>query len=390
LLIATAGLLSSGAALAATQPYLSVIALDELGLSSSLYSAAFLIGSLAHVFISLAFGYWGDRHSRIVMMVLSTLVGCLGYGLFYFQQNSVVFLACILFLIPVASTSYSQFFAAIRVLASGYDKVTGDALVSTVRACVSGVWILASAATAAFLIYRSHVSDTFMIASAVCGAAFLITTLFLRRYPLQGTHAPRKKWGSSLAVLFSPGIIFPVLFIGMIEGAIKLNAMFFGLLILQNAGGKASDIGLIGGAVALLEIPFILGWSLLLRRISKGAALGIGALIYCVYLMLVSQAHSTAFVYSVIILNALGASAVLSLSISYLQDLLDHNPGLGSSLLSVTSFLATAASTAIFSFAMTGLTISQVGQAGAVLAAVASVGLLVLSRRSGSVSAPLQ
>jgi len=135
------------------------------------------------------------------------------------------------------------------------------------------------------------------------------------------------------------------------------------------------------GLVAFLEMPFMLMWGALQRRFRSVHVLALGALIYCLYLTLLSFASAPWQIYALVLINASGTAAILSVPITYLQDLIADRPGLGSSLVSVNTFIANGISASIFAAGT-----ASTGYSGTALLAaavgLASVGLLLFLERA--------
>jgi MFS family permease len=105
------------------------------------------------------------------------------------------------------------------------------------------------------------------------------------------------------------------------------------------AGGTTQHVGLYAGALAALEIPFMFMWAEMARRRSIGTALMLALLVYAAYCGLLGFATAPWQMFAIAILNGCGAAAVLSLPISYFQDLFQDRPGLGTSLVPVVTFM---------------------------------------------------
>jgi MFS transporter, SET family, sugar efflux transporter len=383
LLVASTGIFLSGAAMAATQPYLTIIAINELHLQPYTYSLLFIFGSICHVALSIAFGMIADKYSvRSKLIALATAVGIVGYGLFYLSPNAPWFIVCITFLIPIASTSYSQFFAVARTLTSGRDRNFSSKLNSLLRASVSASWVLTTFATSLLLSDGRPASGTFILAAIFYVGAFMAA--FMWRWKSAGTAGitGSQKWTSSREDLATWEVIGSVLCVGLLEGSIKLNSMLLGPLVTSSDLGRSSDVAAIYTLLALLEIPFIIMWGALLGRFKSHKILFLGGIVYSIYFFLLSSATSMNYIFSITLVNALGCSAVISISISYLQDLIKSRPGLGSSLLSVTSFLGSAVSSLAFSAIGSTIGMSGIAIVGSLLAAAGGLGLLFAGRRS--------
>jgi len=161
----------------------------------------------------------------------------------------------------------------------------------------------------------------------------------------------------------------------------RLNCVVSPLIITHAAGGTVVDVGFMAGLVAFLEMPFMLMWGALQRRFRSVHVLAPGALIYCLYLALLSFASVPWQIYALVLINACGAAAILSVPITYLQDLIADRPGLGSSLVSVNTFIANGISASIFAVGTAFTGYSGTALFAAVIG-LASVSLLLFLERA--------
>ncbi len=368
----------AGVAMAATQPFQSIVALEVLKIDGRVYALVFFLGSVFHVACSLTIGALSDRlKSRTVILLLAALFGVVGYGIVFLGATPEVFLLSVLFLVPVASVSYSQYFAVLRVSAAGLPG--SDSVISIARAFFSLSWILSSFGVALYLAMdKAETIDVYAIAAGASLVCLLTVLLFMRDIAFIKPSGRKATVGTDSVRLPLAGILLRVACVGLIEGALKLHGMVYGLVVTQNTGGTTADVGVISGVTAALEIPFMLLIAALLRWMTKSTAMSLGALVYCIYLLLLSRATSMPQIYIYLLLNAAGTAVILSVSIGYLQDLLENSPGLGSSLLSVTSFLATGLSSMAFAIVPELVGFQATAAVAAGFAGAGALGILIL------------
>jgi predicted MFS family arabinose efflux permease len=128
-------------------------------------------------------------------------------------------------------------------------------------------------------------------------------------------------------------------------------------------------------------MPFMMMWGLLQRRFRGVHVLAAGTLIYCLYLTLLGFASAPWHVYALVLISACGAAALLSVPITYLQDLIADRPGLGSSLISVSSFMSNGVGALIFAVGTT--TIDYSGTAIlAAMVGLCAIGMLLFLESS--------
>lgn len=334
---------------AATSPYLSIIGIQELGLSDAGYSALIFIAAFVNVAASVLIGIFSDRLGgyRTPMLFVS-LFGIVGYGLTFAVPTVFVFVAAMLLLIPVYNALNSLIFANVRASSKGMPVRDLIAVNSAVRATISLSWVLVPGLVGFFLATRASMLPAFLLASLAAGVCFVLFFFFLPKVaaPLE----PRSNYAflSSLGEIAAPAVLVRVLAIALISSMLHVNGAVLPLVVTGNAGGSVADVGIIVGVVALLEIVFILFWGWVERWISPVATLSIGASIYALYLFLLGFAQTPAHVYALTVISGLGAAAIISVPITYLQNLIAERAGLGSSLIAVNIFLSGGLSSLLF------------------------------------------
>ena len=179
------------------------------------------------------------------------------------------------------------------------------------------------------------------------------------------------RFAAAFRELARPGLLARIVAVGLITGSNQLYMAVFGLLIVKGIGGSTSDVGRFHGAIALLEIPFMLMCGLALRHMSKSGLIAAGGTIYAGFLFLFASMSSMTLTYLLVVPAAIGAAIILSISISYLQDLLAARPGAGGSLMAVSNFFGQmvaagtfALGTAVTSYAGTAMLGGVVGLIG--------------------------
>jgi len=107
-------------------------------------------------------------------------------------------------------------------------------------------------------------------------------------------------------------------------------------------------VGIYAGLAALLEVPCMLLWGVAATRWPKFALIVASALVYAVYLFLLSRAGSVAGVLWLQGFNAIATAGLMSIPISYLQEAIRGRVGLSTSLLDVVGVIARIAAAGLF------------------------------------------
>lgn len=143
-------------------------------------------------------------------------------------------------------------------------------------------------------------------------------------------------------------VVLRLLAIALISSTLHVNAAVLPLIVTGAVGGDVGDIGIIVGIVALLEVIFILVWGRIQDSLSHINALALGTAIYVVNMALLGLSAERWHIYALTLVSAFGAAALISIPITYLQELIADRPGLGSSLISVNIFLGGGLGAALF------------------------------------------
>jgi MFS family permease len=372
-----------GFAGAATSPYQSVVGIRELGLSNGLYSALIFSAAAVNVIVSILLGNLADRLGEFRTMMLAVAVfGILGYGAIYVVPTRATFIISALLLLPIYGSLNSLLFANVRAATSGMPRNDVATVNSGVRAMISLSWVLVPGITGALLSRSTSMLPAYLFASLACVVCLALIAAFLPRQ--SGTDKAATHHLSYLAALgavVSPPVFIRVIAVALISSTLHVNGAILPLLVTGAAHGTVADVGILVGIVAFLEVIFIVIWGRAQRVMSHVTALAIGTIIYVVYLLLLGLASAPWHVYALTLISGIGAAALISIPITYLQDLIAERPGLGSALISVNIFLSAGLSALLFAIGTGVSSYSGTSLIGAV-AGVIGLGLLLFFDRS--------
>lgn len=372
-----------GFAGAATAPYQSVVGIRELGLSNGLYSALIFCAAAVNVVVSILLGNLADRLGEYRRMMLPVAVfGILGYGAVYAVPSQVTFILSALCLLPVYGSLNSLLFANVRATTKGMERNVVASVNSGVRAMISLSWILVPGITGALLASSKTMLPAYLFASLACAVCLGLIVLFLPRRTPADTAQPRHlSYLAALGEVVSPPVFLRVLAVALITSTLHVNDAILPLIVTGAAHGTVADIGVLVGIVALLEVIFIIVWGRAQRMMNHVTALAIGTIIYIVYLLLLGHASAPWHLYALTLISGVGAAALISIPITYLQDLIAERPGLGSALISVNIFLSAGLSALIFAIGTGTSSYSGTAIVGAV-AGFAGLAMLLFFERA--------
>ncbi|OLP60928.1 MFS transporter [Xaviernesmea oryzae] len=361
---------------AATAPYSSIVGIHELGLSDRAYSMLLAAAAAVNVVISILVGNIADRlgdYRR--MMVFVALFGIAGYGAIYLLPAQSTFVFSGLLLLPAYGALNSLLFANARAATNRMKREDVASVNSGVRAMISLSWVLVPGITGALLAGSPSMLPAYLFSTLAAVACLGLIVVFLPKVaPGDALVINHLSYWAALAHVATPRILVRVLGVSLVTSMLHVNGAVLSLIVTGPVGGNVADVGILIGIVALLEVIFIVALAPLIRRIGAMATLAVGTMLYVTYLGLLGLSTAVWQVYALSLISGAGAAALISIPITYLQDLIADRPGLGSALISVNMFLGAGLGALIF-----GLGTAVSGYSGtAILSALAGGGGIAL------------
>jgi MFS transporter, SET family, sugar efflux transporter len=371
-----------GSAIGSTIPYLSITAINGLGISDQGFAVLTFLASTAAVTIGVSMGVLSDlTGDRRKMLILMSLTGACGYGAIYFVPKVPVFILATVFVIPFFQAVSSILFAYARARTSGLENSEAASVNTTLRAFMSAAWVVMPAAMGFALAGAGSMLGAWGVAG-MCALTVLMAAIFLmERPPNSGEASAGPGFFASLRELGSPLMLARMISMAALTGTVRLSSILWPLIVTVNLGGTTADVRVIAGLIALLAIPFMLIWAAMLRRFSLLALMASAGLIYSCYLAGLSFAAATWQIYALIIPGAAGAAALLSLPLSYFQNLFPNRPGLGTSLHPINAFLGNGLTSLAFALGAHYFGYSATPWLGVLMAFAGTAGLLAVERR---------
>ena len=385
--VATITLFCLGFTYASTIPYQSIIGIDQLGMSNWHYSILMIAMAVTGMIGSFVMGYFSDRTDDRKKSILITLgVGAVGFGAFSIFPSLWSFIFCLVLISPISGSTYGQLFAVIRSQTAEFGSRDAASVNSVVRSIYAASWILVPGLVGLYIATRKNVSDSYSIAAAAFAFCFLIYLVFGKSVK-NNTVGQGSAWAgfkTALNLVASRQIFLRVLALALIATPQPTNGALLPLFITHLPGGTTADVGLLAGLVAGLEIPFMLLAGYFNRSKPTWIIIIVAGLTHATYLFGLGFVTATWQIYLLSIINAAGAAVMLSLHLSYLQDLMPDRPGLGTSLLSIGSLLNKGFGAVVFASAGTVIGFSGAAWFGVTVTVIGCVLLYLLDRRRGS------
>jgi predicted MFS family arabinose efflux permease len=374
-----AGLLVLFGAHAATlAPYVSALAVTVFGLSNSAYSALLVVASVLSVASSVGFGILADQRANRRAIALAC-VGFLtaGTALMALGPSVPAFVLAHALVLPLSGSLFGQLFALARLAATTHPEADRPAILSTLRAAFALPWVVVLPLWSLAFDADVPLMRVYPVSLIVAAAMLALVWAF---WPRDGaTRWPDPKSGlsfrASLREMAEGRVLARVLCLGTVHGSVTLYLVVIGLVFATIPFRGAGDVALYAGAVAGLEVPFMLALPLVVGRIARGKLIVIGTALYATHLAFLPVLAPTPFVWLLVLPAALGGAVVLTQPMAYLQDLLAARPGAGASLMALQKLAGDAICASVFAI---GTAIAGYGLAAALGAGLALCGATTL------------
>lgn len=337
-------LLFSGAN-AAINPYKNIFGVDVIGVPDTYYSLVIFFSGLMITLVSVYFGMKSDKDGSFVKYILiCSACGFIGNLSVYAWPNRFTYFLATCLLLPVFCVLNSLIFgyAAARRRADRRSNVDHEN--AALRSTYSMGYVLTLGLIGLMALQKEQLIFIWLF-SGVMGS--LIFLLYLREKTIdpdcRSAHS-----SEPISQIFNTKNLLKLVSVSLITNmlfTLDATAPFF---IVDQAGGDYSNIGTFEAGIAVFEVVFIFFWSAVAQRKKASTAIIVGAVIFSLATLLLSFAQEVIHIYLLIPLLALGAACLISIPIGFLQSLAENRPGIGGSLLSISFFVSSSASSAIY------------------------------------------
>jgi hypothetical protein len=372
-----------GCAYGSTLPYLGVTAIGALGMSDQAYSALTVVASIMTVTISVSLGILSDgMGDKRRMIALLALAGTIGYGAIFLFPSIPVFVAATALVIPFAQAVHSLLFASARIETATLPQREAAAVNTIVRSFMSASWVVMPAVLGLVLARSSNMIGAWG-AAAACTFVIAIASLLLLAPPKERATAVGTSGAAfleALRELVRADMLIRMVAMAAVSGITRLATMIWPLILTLELGGSTRDVGFIAALIAFIEIPFMLIAASLLKRFSLLLLIVVSALLYGLHMVGFAYATAPWHFYALALPGAASAAGLLSLPITYFQDLFPTRPGLGTAFMPINSFLGNAVAASTFAAGAHFFGYSGTAWLGLMLAFAGVVGLLVVDR----------
>ena len=361
-----------GAALAF--PFMSLFLSTEVGASPVALGTFLLVTPLASLVASTLLGRLSDaRAVRRTLLIVGAVTGAVGYGLFAVLRNYWVLLVVSTTLVAVASSLLPQMFAYARQVLERGGSTKAPLIVTGLRTVISLAWV-GGPPLAALLVARTGFTGLF-IATAV---AFGVVAVLALRLPEVPAAPPAQDAPEPVAAGPRPRLTESVVAFVLLQGAISLGVVTLPLFVTEQLHGTTTDVGLIMGLCAALEIPLMIGFGFLAQRMDHRKLVLSGAVVALGYHGVMLLVGSTWQVAAAQVLHAIVISAVMGIGISYFQSLSPDRPGYATTMFTNSATVASMLAGPLLAVAQ--LLTYRTAYGMSLVMSVLGVGLLLLAR----------
>ena len=374
-------LLLLGAHNASVYPYQSLIAIEQIGLSAPAFALVLVLASITAVTASVMLGILGDqRGHRRRIALLATLASLIGLLLMLIFPGKLSLILCHGILLPIASSLYGQLFALARLVTP--DSLTRDPVQAALRAAMS----LSFLAMLVFWTFGFAAQIDVMAIYLSAGlASFGLLALIYLSWPRDGaTEWADQRSGLNFRQAFKeiahPSILLRLLLLGAISASGILYMVLVSLVFDASPVRDASDVALYVGLVAGWEVPCLLLLPRLVSRVRRSTLLAVGSAVYTLHLLAMPMLSDTPWIWVMTLVAGIGGTAIISLPISYYQDLMHNRPGTAGAMLALQKLVSDVLGAAAFAIGMTTYGYEAVAVIGSVLALLGGAGLLWVDR----------
>jgi MFS transporter, SET family, sugar efflux transporter len=296
-------------------------------LSLGLFQSLLAVSS---ILVSFQLGRLSDRlNSRKPLVLLAAGSAALGYLLFTTTTHYLALTLIAAVFLSTGAAAFPQLFAFARSRLGGVTPQVAEHGLTTLRSVFSLAWVVGPGLGAG------------VVAAAGFRGLFLVTALL---YALAGVVVLRSGQGESRRAA-APPVQMPVPAPGprpamnlivssfVLYGAsMSMGFIALPLFMTRELHLPNSDVGLLVGLCALLEIPIMMSFVFLPRRFSNQTLILFGFGLFTTYFLTVGLSHSLAPLLAAQLIRAIVIAISASLGMAYFQELLPGRLGQATTL----------------------------------------------------------
>jgi MFS transporter, SET family, sugar efflux transporter len=326
--------LALGLSTALSFPFLSLFLTSAVHAGPIELSGFLLAQPLSGVMVSTVLGRLSDgRVARRRVLMVAAAAGCTGAALFSVLRSYWPLLLVACTLSAVGGALMPQGFAYARAMVAG--DASAPMITSTLRMFFSISWV-AGPPLASLILNAGGFTALYACASGLYAVVVIVVACLFIEPPAIAVRAHDDNDIGTTPAATKRALWITVVALVLVQGAIALNVQLVPLLVRHNLHAGVGAAGIILGVCAGLEIPAMLGFGLLSKRVPLQLLVRIGPVFGIAYYALAAASQQVWQLAAMQLLNACFIAVIQGLAISYVQELLPLHPGRASTLYSNT------------------------------------------------------
>jgi len=320
-----------GTSVSITMPYLSLYGTGVIGMSTGAFGVFMAISSLTGVIANTMIANYSDTGMDRKWLILAAMLSsACGYTSYIVFDSFLGLLLSVSFFNGLGAAAMPQMFAYADESATESHSDDKTFAKSTLRSLFS----------LGFLI--GPLIGTMLLAAFSYNGLFLgTTTIFILLSALVYFFLPKRKMAHktkpkvqkpTLISEETKRLIFPFFAFILLFSVIAVNSMNTPLLIIHELSGTHTDVGLVVGLSAGLEIPIMLAFGALSQKLSNHSLVMMSCLVGILYFTVLAISTAPWQLIVAQILQATFVAVVLGNGLSYFSDSLPDSAGVAATL----------------------------------------------------------
>jgi SET family sugar efflux transporter-like MFS transporter len=318
-------MLMIGIGISITMPYLPLYFTEELGMSTGAFGVFMAVSSLSGVVVNSLIAKRSDSGlDRKWLLIAAMLSSALGYAAYLAFDSFFILLIVVSILSGLGAAAIPQIYAYAQESAKASQSDDKTFAMSALRSLISLGFLIGPLA-GTLLLAAAGYKGLFLVTSAIYLTTASLVFLFLASR--KANPRPWKSKAAGTSSISSMQIRLPFIAFILLFMVNAMNLVNTPLFIVNELQGTHTDVGLVVGICAGLEIPIMLVLGAFGRRISNHTLLMIGSIIAVIYFFILSVSNDPMQLIIAQLLQATFVAIVMGNGLSYFTNMLPDSPG---------------------------------------------------------------
>lgn len=320
-----------GTSVSITMPYLSLYGTGVIGMSTGAFGIFMAVSSLTGVIANTMIANYSDTGMDRKWLILAAMLSsACGYASYIVFDSFLGLLLSVSFFNGLGAAAMPQMFAYAHESATESHSDDKTFAKSTLRSLFS-LGFLIGPLIGTILLAAFSYNGLFLGTTTIFIFLSALVYFFLPKRKMADTPKPKVEkptlFSEETRRLFLPFFAFILLF-----SVIAVNSMNTPLLIIHELNGTHADVGLMVGLCAGLEIPIMLAFGALSKKLSNHRLVMMGCLVGILYFIVLGISTASWQLIAAQILQATFIAVVLGNGLSYFSDFLPDSAGVAATL----------------------------------------------------------